>query len=95
MTMEAAAAKAIAALRGNPDLAALLLPLAGPELSVILLASRYLDAPEIIDDVTKSARKSVVKTARRLSRAAKAAKRVGRGVARAAAKIGRVISKLW
>lgn len=93
--VEDATAKAIALLRGNPELAAALLPIAGPELTLILMASRYLDAPEILQSVTKEARHAVKKTARKLKKAAKKAKKVGRGVARAAKGIGHAITSLW
>jgi hypothetical protein len=46
--IESASAKALAMIRGNPEFANVLIPLAGPQLAAILVAARSLDAPAIV-----------------------------------------------
>lgn len=91
---ELAASKVIALVRGNPAIAAALLPVAGPQLASLLLAARYLDAPEIVSDLAPELARSVKLTARQLKKAARRAARVGTGVARIGKRIVRSL-KFW
>ncbi len=95
--IEDASAKLIALMRANPTLAAGLLPFAGPEITAILVAARYLDAPEIIHDVAAEAKALVKSTAKELKKAAKVAKKVGKGIAKvgSAAKSIAKKFKIW
>ncbi len=93
--VENASAKVIALVRSNPELALSLLPIAGPELSLLLVASRYVDAPKIIHRVRREMRGAVIDTAKRISKGASTAKRAGVATLRTVGKVGGVFKKLW
>lgn len=91
---ELAASKLIALVRGNPEIATALLPLAGPQLAALLIAARYIDAPEVIADLPGDIKRAVRATGRELKKAARKAARTGYGIARLGKKvIGRL--KFW
>lgn len=89
-----ASEKLLAFAKADPALAASLLPFVGPEVSAIMVASRYLNAPEVLRDVAKEAKRIVEKTARELRPAIRKAKRIGRATAKVAKKTGRIIESL-
>lgn len=98
--IEAASAKLIAMVHQNPELATILMPFAGPQLATVLLAARYLDAPDILKQVSRGGRAAVKHTAARLKKYAKRAARfggavtfgVGKGIVKG---IGKALSSLW
>lgn len=87
--IEEATAKVIALVQSNPEIASILIPVAGPQLTALLLAARYLDAPDVIMKIAREARADVRSVARKLRAAARKAKRYGVGVA----KIGKSLVK--
>lgn len=84
---ELAAAKVVALVRGNPEIASALLPVAGPKLAALLIAARYLDAPEVIKDLPGDLKRAVRSTGRELKKAARKAARTGYGIARLGKKV--------
>lgn len=76
--VENATAKLIALVRKQPELAVTLAPFVSPQLALVLVAARYLDAPDILKSVAKGSRDAVKAVARKLAPIAKRAKRVGR-----------------
>lgn len=87
--IEAAAERAYHLLKTDPELAALVLPMVGPELSAVIAASRYIDAPEILRTLPKHVRKNVKRVAKELKRTIGVARKVGG----AATSIGKALTK--